>query len=187
MEKRSRLLLITFAILLSCLNNMAFTMNYNNINFREFKKTSFQAETEGIAYYDSFNIYYKSYDYQEYECITEYYLVGSKQGKEEIIMYCCFENNNSQLVTTRYDAQGTALLSTNISGYLHYEDRNVYSHSDIEVYGFSDEIFEYPFIVSLLYIANYKLNGQYGQMQTGDLWPMEYDYENNILRKWSPE
>lgn len=182
MKKAIFMILIVF-----CICTFAFAIDYSNVNFSDFKKIQFMPKNVEKSYYDSFNIYYKSYDFNGYECITEYYLVGNKQGKEEIVMYCCFENKNSQLVATRYDAHGTALLSTNISGYLHYEDHDKYSGTNLEVYGISDEIFEFPFIVSLLYIANYKLNGQYGQMQTGDLWPMEYDYENNILREWSPE
>ncbi len=102
-------------------------------------------------------------------------------------MYSCFTEVDKNLRFVRYDAKGNELQYTNLSGYLYYEDHDKYSGTSLEVYGFSDEIFEFPFIVSLLYIANYKLNGQYGQMQTGDLWPMEYDYENNILREWSPE
>ena len=185
MEKRFKLFAIILIIYLCCTS--AFAIDYSNVNFSEFKVLPFHADEDGEIYYKSFDIYYKSYDFNGYECITEYYLVGYKQGEPEIIMFCCFENNNSQLIATRYDGKGTALLSTNISGYLHYEDRNAFSDYDIEVYGFSDEIFEFPFIVSLLYIPNYSLNGKVGQMVTGDLWPMDYDYKNNILKSWSPE
>ena len=186
MKQRSKVLLaIMFIFGLCCTST--FAIDSSNVTFSDFKVMPFYADEDEETYYESFDIYYKSYVYQGYECITEYYLVGYKAGKQEIIMFCCFENNDSQLVATRYDGKGTALLSTNISGYLYYEDRNSFSDNDIEVYGFSDEIFDFPFIVSLLYIPNYEFNGKVGQMVTGDLWPMDYDYKNNILKSWSPE
>ena len=178
---------IFIILLIFCICTFAFAIDYLNVNFSDFKKIQFMPKNVEKSYYDSFNIYYKSYDYQEYECITEYYLVGSKQGKEEIIMYSCFSEVDKNLRFVRYDAKGNELQYTNISGYLHYENQDKYSGTNLEVYGFSEKILQKPFSVYILFVFNGEYNGQNGQMNTESISRSDYDYENNILMSWSPE
>ena len=183
MKKAIFMILIVFCL---CCTSV-FAIDYSNVNFSDFKKIQFMPKNVEKSYYDSFNIYYKSYEYKGYECITEYYLVGNKQSKEEIIMYSCFKDVDTKLRFVRYDAKGNELQYTNISGYLYYEDHDKYSGTNLEVYGFSTKVLQKPFSVYILFVFNGVYNGQTSQMNTESLCKSEYDYENNILRTWSPE
>lgn len=185
MEKRSKLLLIMVTFCLCCTS--AFAIDYSNVIFSDYKAKQFTPKNVNESYYDSFIIYYKSYDYQEYECITEYYLVGYKASKQEIIMYSCFTEVDTKLRFVRYDSKGNELQYTNISGYLYYEDHDKYSGTNLEVYGFSEKILQRPFSVYILFVFNGEYNGQNGQMNTESISRSAYDYKNNILKSWSPE
>ncbi|MBO4507844.1 MAG: hypothetical protein J5747_04335 [Spirochaetaceae bacterium] len=185
MEKRFKLFAIILIIYLCCTS--AFTIDYTNLNFSDFNEKQFTPKNVKESYYDSFNIYYKSYEYQGYECITEYYLVGYKQGEPEIIMYNCFTEVDTKLRFVRYDSKGNELQYTNISGYLYYEDHDKYSGTNLEVYGFSEKVLQKPFSVYILFVFNGEYNGQNGQMNTESISRSDYDYKNNILKSWSPE
>lgn len=186
MEKRSKLLLVLMGVFCLCCTS-AFAIDYSNVNFSEFKVIPFHADEDGETYYKSFDIYYKSYDYQGYECITEYYLVGNKDGKEEIIMYSCFTEVDKDLRFVRYDSEGNELQYMNIAGYLYYEDHNKYSGTNLEVYGFSEKVLQNPFSVYIIFLFNREYNGQNGQINTESMCRSVYDYKNNILKSWSPE
>ncbi len=62
---------IFIILLIFCIGTSAFAIDYSNVNFSDFKKIQFTPKNVEKSYYDSFSIYYKSYDYQDYECITE--------------------------------------------------------------------------------------------------------------------
>ncbi len=61
MKKAIFMILIVFCLYCSS----AFAINYSNMNFSNFKVKQFTPENVKKSYYDSFDIYYKSYDYQQ--------------------------------------------------------------------------------------------------------------------------
>ena len=76
MTNRNKLLLGAVLIIIVLCTFGAFSIDYGSIKFSDFKSKAFSPKAGSGAYYDSFTIYYKSYNSNGYECISEYYLTS---------------------------------------------------------------------------------------------------------------
>lgn len=178
MEKRNKLLIIAILIIVALCTLGAFSIDYGSIKFSDFKSKAFTPTGVSGAYYESFTIYYKSYNYNGYECINEYYLTGKKSGKTEVIMYACFENRNSKLTLVRYDSKGNELMGIPVAGFLHNDSASQYSDNNLEVFGFSSDIFLSPFSADFMFM----FNGD-DTMQSDSVWLLDYNYQTNTLQQ----
>ncbi len=161
------------------------TINYSQINFDEYKKKEYVYNT---GYYDKYFIYYKSYFYdneetnETIECVKEYYFVGEKNSLEEVILCGKFENIENHLYAYIYNSEGKRIIDSRIAGYLYYEGKINYNSDNLIVLGFCKEVLENPIIRELIYINNNKG----GIIDTGSLWGIVYDFQNNILSQFDP-
>ena len=182
MTNRNKLLLGAVLIIIVLCTFGAFSIDYGSIKFSDFNSKAFSPKAGSGAYYDSFTIYYKSYNSNGYECISEYYLTGKKSGKTEVIMYACFENRNKQLTLVRYDGKGNEVMDIPIAGFLHTDSASKYNDNNLDVFGFSTDIFTSPFTADFLFIFSGDT-----EMQSDSVWPLDYDYAKNTLTEWNPE
>ena len=182
MNKRNKLLIAAILIIIAICTTGAFSIDYGNIKFSDFKSKAFSANAGSGSYYDSFTIYYKSYDYKGNDCISEYYFTGKKSGKTEVIMYACFENRNNQLTLVRYDGKGKEVMDIPVAGFLHTDSPEKYNDTNLEVFGFSTDIFSSPLTADFLFV----FTGD-DAMLSDSVWPLDYDYKQNILKEWNPE
>lgn len=176
MEKRNKLVITAVLIIITLCTIGAFCIDYGSIKFSDYKSKAFSPKGVSGAYYDSFTIYYKSFNYNGYECINEYYLTGKKSGKTEVIMYTCFENRNSKLTLVRYDGKGKEVMDIPIAGYLFNDSATKYSDTNLEVFGFSTDIFTSPFSSDFLFV----FSGD-DTIQSDSVWLLEYNYQTNTL------
>ena len=179
MQKRNKLLLAAILIIITVCTIGAFSIDFGNIKFSDYKSKAFSPNVSGGTYYESFSNYYKSYNYNGYECISEYYLTGKKSGKTEVIMYACFENRNSNLTLVRYNGKGNEVIDVPVAGFLHNDSPSNYNDDNLEVFGFSTDIFDSPFTADFLFV----FNGD-DSMQSDSVGPLEYDYAKNTLQEW---
>ena len=182
MEKRSKQLLAGIFVILIICSTSAFALDFGNISFSGYQKKAFTPQNATRAYYDSFNIYYKSYNYSGSECITDFYFVGNKGGKEEVILYSTFENRNAMLQIIRYGSNGKEISYSTIAGYLHNDNKSKYENANLEVFGFSNEIFQDPFCPEFLFTYD----GDSGSLMSDSIRRLEYNYAKNALTEWNP-
>lgn len=163
------------------------TTDYSKVNFDEYQKKDY--EYDGTGYYEKYYVYYKSYFYDDeetgetFECVKEYYFVGEKDGKEEIILCGKFENIEKTLFAYIYDSKGKQVIYAGIGAYLYYEDKENYNGRSAIVYGFStnnlSNINYRDFIFRYIQEEN---NG----IQEGSFWAITYDFQNNNVSQFDP-
>jgi hypothetical protein len=182
MEKRNKLFLTAIFVILAICCTGVYALNFSNVSFSGYQKKAFTPKNASGTYYDNFNIYYKSYNYSGSECITDFYLVGSKGGKEEVILYSTLENRNAMLQIIRYGSNGREISYSSIAGYLHNDAKSQYENTNLEVFGFSNEIFNDPFCPEFLFLYD----GDSGPLMSDSIRRLEYNYAKNALTEWNP-
>ena len=164
------------------------TADYSKVNFGEYQKKDY--EYDGTGYYEKYYVYYKSYFYDDeetgetFECVKEYYFVGEKDGREEIILCGKFENIEKTIYSYIYNSEGKQVIFTAMGGYLYYEDKENYNGRAAIIYGFSTKnlsnIKDRDFVFRYIQESN---NG----IQEYSLWPLTYDFQNNKVSSFNPE
>ena len=94
-------------------------------------------------------------------------------------MYACFENRNKQLTLVRYNGNGNEVIDVPVAGFLHNDSSSNYSEDNLEVFGFSTDIFSSPFTADFLFV----FSGD-DSMQSDSVGLLEYDYAKNTLQEW---
>ena len=149
--------------------------------FADYSKKEFKY-TDEKSYYDSFWIYYKSYDYEGKEFIKDYYFTGKKNDAEETIIHAYFEIQNNEIVCVVKNKNNEIVIDVPCAGDLYFMDKALFKEHDVTFLGFTDFIFQKPIRQELAYIASDS------EVPVKHLiWPIVYDYENNIVKQFSPE
>ncbi|MBO7420241.1 MAG: hypothetical protein J6U06_03885 [Spirochaetaceae bacterium] len=163
------------------------TTDYSKVNFDEYQKKDY--EYDGTGYYEKYYVYYKSYFYDDeetgetFECVKEYYFVGEKDGKEEIILCGKFENIEKTLFAYIYNSEGKQVIYAGIGAYLYYEDKENYNGRSAIVYGFStDNLSSINYRGFIFRYIQEENNG----IQEGSFWRITYDFQNNKVSQFDP-
>ena len=163
------------------------TTDYSKVNFDEYQKKDY--EYDGTGYYEKYYVYYKSYFYDDeetgetFECVKEYYFVGEKDGKEEIILCGKFENIEKTLFAYIYNSEGKQVIYAGIGAYLYYEDKENYNGRSAIVYGFStDNLSNINYRDFIFRYIQEENNG----IQEGSFWAITYDFQNNKVSQFDP-
>lgn len=163
------------------------TTDYSKVDFDDYQKKDY--EYDGTGYYEKYYVYYKSYFYDDeetgetFECVKEYYFVGEKDGKEEIILCGKFENIEKTLFAYIYNSEGKQVIYAGIGAYLYYEDKENYNGRSAIVYGFStDNLSSINYRGFIFRYIQEENNG----IQEGSFWRITYDFQNNKVSQFDP-
>lgn len=131
------------------------------------------------ACYDSYNVYYSIFEYNNKKYIKDYYVSGSKDKKEDLLFYVCLKNIEETVCCLCLDKTGKEISKTKSVGDLVFEEKSLFKNHDISILGFSEEVLKDPMNRQFYYLRD-------NVLQKDSFWPLEYNNEKQIVTEFVP-
>lgn len=131
------------------------------------------------ASYDSYNVYYSIFEYENKKYIKDYYFSGSKDKKEDLLFYVCLKNIEETVCCLCLDKTGKEISKTKSVGDLVFEEKSLFKNHEITILGFSEEVLKDPMNRQFYYLRD-------NVLQKDSFWPLEYNNEKQIVTEFVP-
>ena len=135
--------LIVVLLLCVIFNNTGFSTELQKIDYSEYSIKEYSND-----YFEKIEILYKEGTFNEFNFITDYYLVGIQDNIKILLGYFTIEEIDGKCYGIVLNGKGDQIYKTSISGTLYNSEikQGIY-----EVYGFSLETLNNPFYPELLW------------------------------------